>query len=129
MTSGRKAAGAIRSLVNARGLQLECARVLPEALLVPLPLHGSETMIWREKEGFIVRAIQMDNLRGLLDIRKMNRVSNARNRELWGRVKEVDERIEESVLRWFGNIKRIENKMIIKRVYVGRCVVSRLEVD
>ena len=28
--------GAIRSLVNARGLQLECARVLHETLLVPV---------------------------------------------------------------------------------------------
>ena len=28
--SGRKVSGAIRSLVNARGLQLECARILHE---------------------------------------------------------------------------------------------------
>ena len=30
----KKVVGAIRSLVNARGLQLECARVMYEALLV-----------------------------------------------------------------------------------------------
>ena len=29
----------------------------------------SETMIWKEKERSRVRATQMDNLRGLLDIR------------------------------------------------------------
>ena len=33
---GRRAAGAIRSLVNDRSLQLECARVLHESLLVPV---------------------------------------------------------------------------------------------
>ena len=38
VVSGRKDAGAIRSLGNARGLQLECARVLHEALLMPLLL-------------------------------------------------------------------------------------------
>ena len=48
----RKFAGAIRSLVNARGLQLEGARVLHEALLMPVRLYGRETMIWREKERF-----------------------------------------------------------------------------
>ena len=32
----RKVAGAIRSLVNARSLQLECARVLHESLMVPV---------------------------------------------------------------------------------------------
>ena len=34
MASGRKVARTISSLVNARGLQLECARVLHESLLV-----------------------------------------------------------------------------------------------
>ena len=45
----RKVAGAIRSLVNVRSLQLECARVLHESLLVPVLMYGSETMIWREE--------------------------------------------------------------------------------
>ena len=50
MTNGKRVAGAIRSLVNARSLQLECARVLHESLLVPVLTYGGETMIWREKE-------------------------------------------------------------------------------
>ena len=41
--SGKRVAGAIRSLVNARELQLECARVFHETLLVPLLMYGSET--------------------------------------------------------------------------------------
>ena len=36
--SGRKVAGAIRSLVNDKGMQLECARVLHEGFLVPVLL-------------------------------------------------------------------------------------------
>ena len=43
--SGRRVADVIRSLVNARGLQLECSRVLNEALLVPVPIYGSKTML------------------------------------------------------------------------------------
>ena len=50
VASGRKVAGAIRSLVNARSLQLVCARVLHEPLLVPVLIYGSETMIWKKKE-------------------------------------------------------------------------------
>ena len=45
VVSGRKVAGAIRFLVNTRGLQLECTRVLHETLLVPVLMYGSETMI------------------------------------------------------------------------------------
>ena len=40
VASGRRVAGAMRSLVNARGLQLECARVLHETLLVPVFIYG-----------------------------------------------------------------------------------------
>ena len=47
--SGRRIAGAIRSLVNATDLQLECARVLHETLLVSVLMYGNETMLWRKK--------------------------------------------------------------------------------
>ena len=40
----------------------------------------------------------MDNFRGLLGIRRVDRVPNALIRELWGLLKEADERIGESVL-------------------------------
>ena len=36
---------AIRSLVSAKGLHLECARILHESLLVPVLIYGSETLI------------------------------------------------------------------------------------
>ena len=41
----------IRSLVNARGLH--------EALLMPVLLFGSETMIWKEKERLRIKAVQV----------------------------------------------------------------------
>ena len=63
----------------------------------------------------------MDNLRGLLDIMKMDRVPNARIRELCGIKKGLDEIIAESVLRWFGHVERMERDRISKRVYVKEC--------
>ena len=66
MANGRRVAGAIRSVVNARDLQIQCARVLYETLIVTVFMYGSETIIWREKERSRVRAVQMDNLIGLL---------------------------------------------------------------
>ena len=70
VASGRRIAGAIRSLVNARDLQLACARILHETLLIPVLVYGSETMLWKEERSRI-RALQMDNLRELLGIRRM----------------------------------------------------------
>ena len=80
VVSGRVAT-AIRSLLNASDSQLEYARVLHETLLVPVLMYGSETMLWKEKRSRI-RDVQMDNFRGLLGIRRMDRVSNAWIREL-----------------------------------------------
>ena len=40
----------------------------------------------------------MDNLRGFLGLRRMNRIPNARIKELCGVRKGLDERIDESVL-------------------------------
>ena len=59
MASGGKVAGAIRSLVNARDLQLERARVLQETLLVLVFMYGSEIMLWKEKERSRVRVVHM----------------------------------------------------------------------
>ena len=84
MASERKVAGTITSLDNARDLQLECVRVLDKTLLVPVLTYGSETMLWKENERSGIRSLQMDNLRGLIGIKRMNRVPNARIRELCG---------------------------------------------
>ena len=58
--------------------------VLHETLLVHVLTYGSETMLWEEKEISRIRVVQMDNLRGLLGFRRMDRVPNARIRELCG---------------------------------------------
>ena len=47
-------------------------------------------------------------------------------RELYGMTKGIDEMIDESVLRQFGNIERMRNNRIAKRVYVGESIKSHL---
>ena len=78
VVSRRKVASAINSLVHASGLQLQCGRFLHETLLVLVLMYGSETMVWKEKEKSRIRAVQMDKLRGLLGIREMDKIPNAR---------------------------------------------------
>ena len=48
--------------------------VLHVTLLVPVLMYGSETMLWKEEEKSKIRAVQMDNLRGLLGIGRMDRI-------------------------------------------------------
>ena len=60
----------------------------------------------------------MNNLRGLLGIKRMDRVPNARIRKLCEVRKGLDGRIDEGVLRWFGQVEGMESDKIAKRVYV-----------
>ena len=61
-------------------------------------MYGSETKLWKEKKRSRIRAVQLDNLRVLLGIRRMDRVPNVRITELCGAKKGLDERIDEGVL-------------------------------
>ena len=53
---------------------------------------------WNENERSRIRAVQRDKLRGLQDIRRIDKVQNARIRELCGVTKAMDEKIDEVVL-------------------------------
>ena len=98
-----------------------------KTLLAPVFMHGSEAMLWRKKERSRGRAVQMDNLRGSLGIRRMDIVPNARIRELCGVKKGLDERINEGALRLFGHVEMMECDRIPKRVYVGESAGSHTE--
>ena len=81
--SGRRVTGAIRSLVNARSFQLECARVLHESLVVHVLTYDIEKILWREKERSRIRALQMDNHRGLLGIRRTDKAVVQSDERVW----------------------------------------------
>ena len=94
-------------------------------MVVYVLMYDSETRLWKKKERSRIGAVQMDNLRGLLGIRRMDRVPNAQIIELWLVTKGVDERIDEGVLRWFAHVERVKNDRFAKRVYAGACVDSQ----
>ena len=60
-------------------------------------MYSSETMIWKKRSR--IKTVQMDNLKDLLGIRRLDRVPNAWIRGLLGFSKEVDETKDEGVLR------------------------------
>ena len=80
--------GGLQFLVNARDLQLDGARVFRETLFVSVFMYGNKTMLWKKKkERSRIRTVHMDNLRGMLGIRRMDGVPNALISELCGETK------------------------------------------
>ena len=80
VVSGRRVVGAISPLTNSRDLQLQYARVLHEKLLVPVFMYGSKTVLWKERSR--IRAVPLDNLRGLFGIRRVDTVLSVWIRDL-----------------------------------------------
>ena len=78
----------------------------------------------RGRRGGGRRDLGLGLYRGLLGIRRMDRLPNARIRELCRMMKGVDEKIDEGLLRWFGRVERMEKDRIAKRVYVEECAGS-----
>ena len=111
--SGRRVASAIRSLVIGRCLQLECARVLHETFLVPVLTCGSET----SKKGMSrIRAVQINNLKDLVEIRRIDKYPNAQIKR-W-----VEGLIKGVVLWWFAHAERMKNDRIARRVQIAQLV-------
>ena len=69
--------------------------------------------------------MQMDRVRSLLGITRLDRVTNALSRKMYRVTKEMDERTDEIVLQRLGHIERMGNGKIGKRVYVGERMGSR----
>ena len=73
--------GAIKTLVNAKSLSLECITVLSKSLLVHSLLYGNEVMVWKQKYRSKVQTVEMDNLRGMLGVRGIDKMRNELFRE------------------------------------------------
>ena len=58
--------------MNAWDLQLKCASVLHETLIVLVFMYGSDIMLQKEEWQSRIRAVQIDNFRDLLGIRRMD---------------------------------------------------------
>ena len=58
----------------------------------------------------------MDNLRGLLGIKRIDRIPIAWIRELCGVRNGLDKRIDEGILQWFSHVEKMERDRITKRV-------------
>ena len=65
------------------------------SMLLPVLLYGSESMVWDRTYRSKVQAVQMDNLRSVLGVRRSDKIRNEIIRSICG----VEKRINESILR------------------------------
>src|SRR5678815_4939980 len=107
-------------------LSLESSRVLHEGMLLPVLMYSSGTMVWNKRYRSKLQCVQMDNLRGVLSVKRNDKMRNERIRELFCVENGVNERINESTLRWFGYVERMDDSRSVKWMYSGAVSYTHL---
>ena len=123
VNEGGKVWGAVNRVVGSMNVRLDVKKCLYERVVVPTVLYGSEAWSMREKERKKLNVFEMKCLRSMIGVTRMDRVRNERVRERTGVMCDLAGRADESVLRWFGHVERMNDERLTKRV-MNSCMIG-----
>ena len=84
MNQGYRALGALKSVMNNRGLGIKAKKCRYEGVIVPTALYGAEAWGMRSAERRKVKVREMMCLRSLVGVSRMDRVKNEEMRRRAG---------------------------------------------
>ena len=116
MNEGYRAWGALKSVLSNRGLGIMSEKCPYEGVIVPLALYGAESWGMRVAERRKVNVLEMKCLRRLVGVSRMDRVRNEEVRRRAVIESELASRADQSVLRWFGHVERMDEYCMAPRL-------------
>ena len=119
MRSIRRASGALKSMMNNRGLGINAKKCLYEGVIVPTALYVSEACGMRSAERKKVNVLEMKCLRSLVGVSGMDRVRNENVSRRAGIERELVSRADQRVLRWFRHVERMDEYRMARRVLMA----------
>ena len=129
MNEGYRAWGALKSVLSNRGLGIKGKKCLYEGVIVPTALYGAEPWGMRSAGRRKVNVLEMKCLRSLVGMLRMDRVRNEELRRRAGIERELASRADQRVLRWFGNVERIDEYRMARRVLMAEVSGDGYEGD
>src|ERR1700755_1127449 len=90
-----------------------------EGCCIPVVMYGSEVWRLNARKRKKIEVFEMKGLRAVCGVGKRDRVRNVRIKEMCGWRKSLVERAEQSMLRWFGHVRGINEKRLAKKVFVS----------
>ena len=121
---GRKAIGELGSVVRGRSMSMGVKRDLRNSIVLPTLTYGRDLWKWNAAEQSKIRAVEMNYLRTVMGITRMDRVSNMEVYEHFGMTEKavgvncgVVEWAKRSALRWYGHVRRMPEDRLAKKVY------------
>ena len=110
VSEGCKVLGAVNGVIRNRGLEMNVKRALYEKVIVPTVTYGSELWGMKERERQRLNVFEMRCLRSMCGVSRLDRLRNEEVRERTGVRKELADRVDMNVLRWFGHVERMEDE-------------------
>ena len=93
--------GALKGVMNNRGLGMNVKKVLYEKVVVPTVMYGSESCDMKVIERQKLNVFEMKCLRSMTGVSRLDRVRNEVVRAGTGVRRELAARVDMNVLRWF----------------------------
>ena len=106
----------LKSVLSNRVLGIKAKKCLYERVIVPTALYGTEAWGMRSAERRKVNVLEMKCLRSLVRVSRMDRVRNEEVHRRAGIERELANRADQRVLRWFGLVDRMDEYRMARRV-------------
>ena len=116
ITEAKKAWGALKDVWKKRHISREAKVGMYEGIIEPSLLYGCEVWSLKVRERKRMEAVEMNCLRNICGLTRIDRVPNVEIRRC-GKKVSVSQRIDQGVLRWFGHVERMGDERMAKRVY------------
>ena len=117
ITDVKKAWGTLKDGWKKRHISREAKVGMYEGIIEPSLLYGCEVWSPKVHERKRMEAVEMNRLRNICGLIRIDRVSNVEIRRRCGKKVSVSQRIEQGVLRWFGHVEKMGDERMARRVY------------
>ena len=117
IVEARKTWGALKDVWKKRNISVDAKVGMYEGIVEPTLVYGSETWVLNVRDRKRLEAVEMNCLRDVCGVRRVERVSNAEIRRRCGKNRGVNQKIDQGILRWFGHVERMGNERMVKRMY------------
>ena len=117
ITEAKKAWGALKDIWEKRHISREAKVGMYELIIESSLLYGCEVWTLKVRERKRLEAVEMNCLRNICGLRRIDRVPNVEIRRRCGKNVSVSQRIDQGVLRWFGHVERMGDERMAKGVY------------
>ena len=117
VTEARKSAGMLERMWKNRGVSMEVKRRMYDSIVIPTALYASEAWTWSGRVGKKLDVLEMSCLRRMCGVTLRDRVRNEEVRRRCGIEKKLSVKGEESVLRFYGHMERMDDERLTKKVH------------